>query len=266
MSDDIDRLNERVNLVHARIDALLSDAGEIHRLDSRIDMMDRRLTDRVDAAHAIAGRSIKRVAALEDKVAAPLANEHGTGGIYDRLSKLGNTVTFLSQQLDFEALRGPCTVAARLNALEKAERERPTAAPEPPELCDTWEGLKRALLAARTDLEAYKSKHAHSGAELARLHKMTAMSVGVGDGTGKLFVHGDYDSVKAVQAMVFELEELRRAKEPTSQLRRDVDALARAAENALRWLRDYNARRALVESLRPFATEYGFVLPAPEAL
>lgn len=37
------------------------------------------------------------------------------------------------------------------------------------------------------------------------------LSIGVGDGSGNLFVHGDYDSVKAVQNMIFELEELRKS-------------------------------------------------------
>lgn len=46
--------------------------------------------------------------------------------------------------------------------------------------------------------------------------------VGVGDGTGNLFVHGSYDAVKRVQAMVLELEELRRPKEQGTVI--DLDA------------------------------------------
>lgn len=34
-------------------------------------------------------------------------------------------------------------------------------------------------------------------------------SVGVGDGTGDLFVYGKYEAVKRVQNMIFELEKLR---------------------------------------------------------
>lgn len=34
-------------------------------------------------------------------------------------------------------------------------------------------------------------------------------TLGVGDGSGKLFVHGDYDSIKTVQKKLLELEELR---------------------------------------------------------
>lgn len=35
-------------------------------------------------------------------------------------------------------------------------------------------------------------------------------TMGVGDGTGQLFVHGSYESIKTLQAKIFELEELRR--------------------------------------------------------
>lgn len=42
--------------------------------------------------------------------------------------------------------------------------------------------------------------------EIKRLREKTAMTLGVGDGTGKLFVHGDYESIKATQKLIFELE------------------------------------------------------------
>lgn len=35
-------------------------------------------------------------------------------------------------------------------------------------------------------------------------------SIGVGDGSGNLFVHGSYDSVKAVQRIILRNEELER--------------------------------------------------------
>ncbi|BEL80111.1 hypothetical protein SM12BL3_14180 [Serratia marcescens] len=56
-----------------------------------------------------------------------------------------------------------------------------------------------ALLA---DLEA-KDKR------IAELEAKTAMTMGVGSGNGNLFVHGDYDSIKAAQAIVLENESLR---------------------------------------------------------
>lgn len=34
-------------------------------------------------------------------------------------------------------------------------------------------------------------------------------SVGVGDGTGNLFVHGEYDAIKRVQDLIFENERLK---------------------------------------------------------
>jgi len=39
------------------------------------------------------------------------------------------------------------------------------------------------------------------------------LTMGVGDGSGKLFVHGDYDSIKAAQAIVLERDRLREALE-----------------------------------------------------
>ncbi|MGI9708673.1 ead/Ea22-like family protein [Serratia marcescens] len=41
------------------------------------------------------------------------------------------------------------------------------------------------------------------------LEAKTAMTMGVGSGNGNLFVHGDYDSIKAAQAIVLENESLR---------------------------------------------------------
>ena len=49
---------------------------------------------------------------------------------------------------------------------------------------------------------------------LDRVHELeekTSVTCGVGSGNGNLFVHGDYDSIKAVQALVFENERLRLA-------------------------------------------------------
>lgn len=55
-------------------------------------------------------------------------------------------------------------------------------------------------------------------AECDALRAKTNLSLGVGDGTGNLFVHGDYDSIKRVQALIFECE----------KLRKDVDILVEA--------------------------------------
>ena len=46
-------------------------------------------------------------------------------------------------------------------------------------------------------------------AENKRLHAMTGTTMGVGSGEGSLFVHGDYDSIKAAQAIVIERDRLR---------------------------------------------------------
>jgi len=44
---------------------------------------------------------------------------------------------------------------------------------------------------------------------IAELEAKTEMTMGVGSGNGNLFVHGDYDSIKAAQAIVLENESLR---------------------------------------------------------
>ena len=47
-------------------------------------------------------------------------------------------------------------------------------------------------------------------AECDALRDKIILSLGVGDGAGNLFVHGDYDSIKRVQELIFECEKLRR--------------------------------------------------------
>lgn len=47
--------------------------------------------------------------------------------------------------------------------------------------------------------------------ENERLHQKTAVTMGVGAGDGKLFVHGDYESIKAAQDIVLERDGLRGA-------------------------------------------------------
>lgn len=50
---------------------------------------------------------------------------------------------------------------------------------------------------------------AEQASEIERLTKITAMTMGVGNGDGNLFVHGDYDSIKAAQAIVIANDSLR---------------------------------------------------------
>lgn len=42
-----------------------------------------------------------------------------------------------------------------------------------------------------------------------QLRQQVACALGVGDGSGQLFVHGDYNSIKAAQAIVEERDQLR---------------------------------------------------------
>jgi hypothetical protein len=46
-------------------------------------------------------------------------------------------------------------------------------------------------------------------AEIRCLRAMTSCTMGVGRGDGRLFVHGDYESVRAAQAFVFAVERVR---------------------------------------------------------
>lgn len=48
-------------------------------------------------------------------------------------------------------------------------------------------------------------------AEVERLNSMTAVAMGIGKGDGNLFVHGDYDSIKAAQSLVFRAEGMEKA-------------------------------------------------------
>lgn len=87
-------------------------------------------------------------------------------------------------------------------------------------------GLLRSAEEALADMEA----------ELARRRAMTACTMGVGDGSGKLFVHGDYDSIKAAQALVKRLwdanEKVSRLKEGLAFSDRKLAALISRTETA----------------------------------
>lgn len=55
-------------------------------------------------------------------------------------------------------------------------------------------------------------------AECDALRAKTSISLGVGDGTGNHFIHGNYESIKRAQALIFEC----------GKLRKDVDMLVDA--------------------------------------
>jgi len=63
-------------------------------------------------------------------------------------------------------------------------------------------------------------------AENERLHAMTSVTMGVGDGSGRLLVHGDYDSIKAAQAIVFERDQFRAENERLRTCLRETTAVA----------------------------------------
>ena len=71
---------------------------------------------------------------------------------------------------------------------------------------DRHESGSPAPLIRLSDCEALQ-------AECEKLRSKTELTLGVGDGNGNLFVHGDYDSIKRVQALIFECEKLRKDAE-----------------------------------------------------
>lgn len=87
-------------------------------------------------------------------------------------------------------------------------RNRPNDAPMPTE---------HLLDEAATRLEAQES-------EIARLRAKTQVSMGVGDGTGNLFVHGDYESIKTAQAKILRLD---KAESALSDANKKVEELTR---------------------------------------
>jgi hypothetical protein len=72
--------------------------------------------------------------------------------------------------------------------------------------------------------------------ELERLRKKTALTMGVGCGAGQLFVHGDYESIKAAQAIVLEGERLRAQLANTEQSRRSFFDLSQDLEKRLAYM------------------------------
>lgn len=72
---------------------------------------------------------------------------------------------------------------------------------------------------------------------IAELEAKTAMTMGVGSGNGNLFVHGDYDSIKAAQAIVLENESLRaKLATPVRMPRRAPENLASVLDGYEKWL------------------------------
>lgn len=70
---------------------------------------------------------------------------------------------------------------------------------------------------------------------IAELEEKTGTTIGVGDGTGKLLVHGDYDSVKAVQKMIFRMEAA------------EAELARRDAQEPVAWLNDAYLGRGVVD-------------------
>ena len=92
---------------------------------------------------------------------------------------------------------------------------------------------KFATLVRTAALEALKAENGALRAEVERLRSMTAMTMGVGSGDGNLFVHGDYESIKAAQAIVLERSALRAEVERDKALLRQALMALEEASDAL---------------------------------
>ena len=74
---------------------------------------------------------------------------------------------------------------------------------------DDYDNLLAEYKASQDALKSVTELWNEQRQRIATLEAKTSMTMGVGDGNGTLFVHGDYDSIKAVQRIVLENEELR---------------------------------------------------------
>lgn len=68
-----------------------------------------------------------------------------------------------------------------------------------------------------------------------RLGSMTAVTMGVGSGDGNLFVHGNYDSIKAVQALVFRADKLAKALRTAEAALADIGDADREPGDDVAW-------------------------------
>lgn len=75
----------------------------------------------------------------------------------------------------------------------------------------SFQSSEQAARAAYAEVEALRAEIEALRAEVERLKSMAAVTMGVGSGDGNLFVHGDYDSIKAAQALVLRAERLAEA-------------------------------------------------------
>ncbi len=94
---------------------------------------------------------------------------------------------------------------------------------------------------------------------ITELRKKTAMTLGVGEGSGELYVHGDYDSIKACQAKLLEHETLRATSKTrlalACELQLDVNNLVAAGQDVANWFtEDANGRESFEERIKRWNT------------
>lgn len=80
--------------------------------------------------------------------------------------------------------------------------------------------------------------------DYAKLKEKTQCILGVGDGSGKLFVHGDYDSIKACQRLIDAIETMSMAKRYKDAMQEFCDRVDRGE---VRSVKTYNQFKELLK-------------------
>lgn len=68
--------------------------------------------------------------------------------------------------------------------------------------------LEQRLVTQAATINALQNQLREQQEKMDELRAKTSVTMGVGNGDGQLFVHGDYDSIKAAQAIVMERDKL----------------------------------------------------------
>jgi len=100
-----------------------------------------------------------------------------------------------------------------LDAAEKGDEARRTAGAQDARIAELEVKVQQRERAARWLNEKLANRNEQVTAltdRIKELERKTAVSMGVGSGDGNLFVHGDYESIKAAQALILKCEKLAR--------------------------------------------------------
>lgn len=103
---------------------------------------------------------------------------------------------------------------ARWDLAKRIDAALAPNAPETPQPTSKERGCRHDLVRSRAD-GSWRCANCTEPVTVRLASETPDCTVGVGDGSGQLFVHGSYEAVKRVQAMVLELEQFRRIAQET---------------------------------------------------